>query len=685
MTLYVLGTHVSHNGSACLLKDGEIVVAIEKERLSRIKHDGKDDSLAIRYCLDAEGITLDDVDLVVQNSNFDMFEGVCSDRIGERLVNKARHVETISHHLAHAYSAVGTSPLDESAVLVVDGCGNAYADCMDLEGAVTLEEPASAELGQVYFEKDSYYLWQNGVLRPNVKDFSVWGPNQSYAMYPNTTMHSLGGTYLGVSTYVFRGIEDPGKLMGLAPYGRKDTYDFEMFDLQNGRVLLNYQWMKEFDRPARSYDEFKENFQYYADIAYHTQKELERALLYLVDARYQMHPSDNLAFAGGVALNAVANRRIVTESKFKNVYFQPAAGDNGLAIGCAYYGWLAILKKQRKAHSGSTFFGRNYSIETTEEALKQSKGVRYTREPNFVIKVADLLAEGKTVAWFQGGSEFGPRALGHRSILADPKNKDVRNHINRDIKFREDFRPFAPSVPLDEVETYFDHPYESPYMILVAPVRDAWRERLAAVVHEDGSSRVQTVEEALVPEYYSLLKKFGERTGYSVLLNTSFNRRGMPIVETPAEAIALFLSTALDALVLGDFIVFKEDVAVSKQRPSVETVIERMSEHCTANAASLRRLGGRMDVAVRGLTSFWSIDFEAGSMRAGASEHPDVTVLFDQDALVEVTVDPSQLKACLMAGRIKILGLPHGVSKVYLQRLNAKLLALLAVTTSIDG
>jgi carbamoyltransferase len=229
-----------------------------------------------------------------------------------------------------------------------------------------------------------------------------------------------------------------------------------------------------------------------------------------------------------------------------------------LAIGCAAYGWLKVLNHERVCHIGSTFFGGKYEDSTITAALSKYDGLlRVTRANDCVKQVAAMLADGKMVGWFQGGAEFGPRALGHRSILADPRNPGVRDFINSRIKFREDFRLFAPSVLADEANVYFDCDYESPYMILVAPVRDEWRDKIPSVVHRDHSARIQTVTEATDPKYYQLLKAFKELTGIPILLNTSFNKRGMPIVETPEQAIEFFLECDLDIPSISDYIVVK--------------------------------------------------------------------------------------------------------------------------------
>lgn len=556
--IYILGTGLSHDGSSCLLKDGEIRFAIEKERITRKKHDGGNDTAAIRYLLDAEGIKFSDLALVVQNANFGMLEYGGDWLDGPRLLTGDVPVVTVSHHLAHAYGAFATSPFDQAAVLVVDGCGNSFDDCLDLDGAAIPEMP-QRDMLSLWNEKDSYYRVEDARLRAVFKDFSPWGSGmKGYPLHPPTTRHSIGGVYGAASKYVFRGLEDPGKLMGLAPYGRSGVHDFEIFDLRGGRVFVRYDWMRRFQTPARSHEEFKAGFQHYADLAWWVQREVERALLHLVRARHALHPVPNLCYSGGVALNAVANRRILAEGPFENVHIQPAAGDNGLAIGCAFYGWLEVLGKARVRHAGSTFLGKSYGApQVTETLARYGELVAHAPCADPVAAAVTHLAGGKVVGWFQGGSEFGPRALGNRSILADPRLPSIRDHINAKVKFREDFRPFAPSVRAEDCADYFDCAYVSPHMLLTAPVRPRWRDAIPAVVHVDGSARIQTVTQESNPVYYRLLTAFKAETGIGLLLNTSLNRRGMPIVETPEDALMLFLYSGIDVLILGDHVVGK--------------------------------------------------------------------------------------------------------------------------------
>jgi carbamoyltransferase len=558
--IYVLGTNLSHNGSSCLLRDGEIAFAIEKERLTRRKHDGYNDSLSIEYCLNAEGIKFRDLSLVVQNTWEGMFERGADWYDGPRCLDPAVPLVTISHHLAHAYGAFATSPFDEADVLVIDNGGNSFDECQDLHAAnVPLTPPHDLEA--LYCETDSFYHFGPTGVLTLFKDFSPPGLSRKpYCMLPRPLMHSIGGLYLAVSTYIFSGMEDPGKLMGLAPYGRSGIHKMPMFDLQGGRVFVRYDWQQHFNEPCRDYEQFKRSFQYYADIAYWTQKEVESAILYLVTERLSLGKSRNLCYAGGVALNAVANGLIRQLPQLDDLYIQPAAGDNGIAIGCAYYGWMQVLKRERKKHDGSPFLGRSYSANAGRDSISKLNAERYVRPSgDYICDTAQFLSMGKTVGWFQGGGEFGPRALGNRSILADPRRAGLRDRINSQIKKREDFRPFAPSVIREDVGLYFEFEGDSPYMTLVAPVRSEWCERLPNVVHQDGSARIQTVTESANPLYFKLLIAFRDQTGVGVLLNTSLNRRGQPIVETPTEAVELFLASALDVLVLDGCMLVKPD------------------------------------------------------------------------------------------------------------------------------
>lgn len=566
--VYVLGTGLSHNGSAILLKDGVVAVGIEKERLTRKKHDGGNDTLAIEYCLEAEGITLEQVDLVVQCANFEVPERTRYK--GPRLLAGSDHppLVSISHHLAHAYSAAGTCPFNDCNIMVIDGCGSPDYQCTELNDLSVLFMYALDE-GPANWEKDSYYHFDGQQLIPLYKDFSGWGGcDDREAMTLPVTRHSIGGFYAAVSHYVFGNMDDVGKLMGLAPYGRAGQFSNPALYLEGGRVFLDEQWKEGFDRPASSLSDMKEDFQYYADVAHWAQAQVEQAVEACIQARLARYPHRNLCYSGGVALNAVANARLLSQDYVDNLYIEPAAGDNGLALGCAFYGWLRVLNRERVLHDQSTCFGRSYASSDLEFLLAgvNADEVTVNHLPDQSQRqrlIVSALSEGQTVGWFCCGSEFGPRALGRRSILAHPGVPGLKAHINRAIKFREDFRPFAPAVLKCDVAKYFEAGRPSPYMILVDRTRPEWRTELQNVTHVDGTARVQTVDAQWNPEFAALLNAFQEYTGLGVLLNTSLNRKGMPMVETPQQAVHLFLETALDMLVLDNYVLVKPRTVTS--------------------------------------------------------------------------------------------------------------------------
>jgi carbamoyltransferase len=562
--IYVLGTGLSHNGSAVLLKDGKICVAIEKERISRIKHDGGNDTLAIKYCLDAENISLNDIDLVVQCENFTI---PSRERFkGERLFAHQSQPEiiNISHHLAHAYSAIGTSPFKECAVMVIDGCGSPLEQYLMLHPDEKKNIPEEyISKNEMLCEKDSFYFYNGKELKTIYKDFSPMAKTNNQSLSLPTTQHSIGGFYAAISHYVFGDMDDVGKLMGLAPYGKSGTYTTEAFYFENQKLYVSEDWKAVFTNPSKGYDYFKENFSYYADVAKWAQEQVEQAILQCFQNRFTIFSHENLCYSGGVALNAVANAKLEDTQLAKNIYWEPAAADNGLALGCAYYGWLEYLKHPKIQHDQSTCFGKTYTSEDIEKAIKKETDNKYTikhwkNDNELLDYTASQLTAGKTIAWFQESSEFGPRALGHRSILAHPGIKGMKEHINRNIKFREDFRPFAPAVIAEKVGNYFVKGRYSPYMILVDQTKPEFVEKLQNTTHQDGSARVQTVDKKWNYRFYKLLEAFEQKSGLAVLLNTSLNKKGMPMVETPEQAISLFKETALDILILENYSIEKK-------------------------------------------------------------------------------------------------------------------------------
>jgi len=562
MSVYVLGTGLSHDGSSCLIKDGELIVAIEKERLTRRKHDGGNDFLSAQYCLDTAGIKAKDLALIVQAANFEM--DIARNRyLGKRIFEHAPDVPlvTISHHLAHAWGAALSSGFKTCNVMVIDGCGSPFEQCIDKDGATF---PSYDYQTGLFCEKDSFYYFDGKDMQTIFKDFSEVRLHQNkHPLQFTTNYHSIGALYSAVSSYCFGNMDDAGKLMGLAPYGLSATAKPGIFKLKEGIVEIDHEAIAAyFNSPALNYEAFKANFQHYADLAKWVQQETEKAIVYLFNQRYCMHPHPNMAYAGGVALNAVANQQLLKQKSVQQLFMQPAAGDNGLSIGCAWYGWIKVLNNSWQASSPTPFLGRSYSTHAIEEAIRRFEDekqirLKVKRDEQYIKTTAGLLAQGKVVGWFHGGAEFGPRSLGHRSILAQPGNKDTRTHINRNIKFREDFRPFAPSVQKEKAGTYFIHGWDSPYMILIDEIRPEWKDVMPAIIHEDGSCRVQTVDHAWNPGFHQLLGEFEAISGIGVLLNTSLNRKGMPIVETPLEALDLFYSGAMDILVLHHIIISK--------------------------------------------------------------------------------------------------------------------------------
>ena len=376
-------------------------------------------------------------------------------------------------------------------------------------------------------------------------------------------MPGLGALYSRVSSYIFADWNKCGEVMGLAPYGRPDAVK-SLVEMKNGELSVP-DWGVEFNKPwlvdREPSWEASESMQHWKDLAWRVQDDAEKVLLERAVWLRETTGAKNLCLAGGVALNCVANGRILREAGFENIWIQPAAGDDGIAIGCAYFGHLAILKNERRFVENHSFLGVEYNDKDVRAAAAKT-GVRLqtTRRSSSDIcaETAKLLSEGHTFGWFQGRSEFGPRALGNRSIIADPRDPGMKDKLNKRVKHRQAFRPFAPIVLAERVNEIFEGEEESPFMLLVQRVRPEWQARVPAIVHVDGTARLQTVRREHNERLYRLLKEFEALTGVPVLLNTSFNVKGEPIVETPEDAINCFLATGLDYLALHDVLLSKK-------------------------------------------------------------------------------------------------------------------------------
>jgi carbamoyltransferase len=349
--------------------------------------------------------------------------------------------------------------------------------------------------------------------------------------------------------------------MGLAPYGRREQVK-QVLEFTDGNLHVP-RWGADFKQPyvleGGGWDA-SPSMRHWEDLAWRVQDDTENVLLGRARWLRETTGASNLCIAGGVALNCVANGRLARESGFENVWIQPAAGDDGIAIGCAYYGYLEILKARRTFVMEHSYLGRRYSDQDIDSAIgKFLVRIQITAACSADIcrDTAKLLAEQRVIGWFQGASEFGPRALGNRSLLADPRKPEMKDILNSRVKHRQAFRPFAPIVLAERAKEIFEGEEDSPFMLIAKRVRPEWRDRIPAIVHVDGTARVQTVREQTNPALYRLLREFEALTGVPVLINTSFNVKGEPIVETPRDAVVCFLTTGIDHLVLHDTLISK--------------------------------------------------------------------------------------------------------------------------------
>jgi carbamoyltransferase len=569
---YVLGLNTyDHDVSACLLRDGEIAYAIAKERITREKHASGFYKEVIDYCLDAEGITLDDVDLVVRNC-YILPVPEMEDRLlyqdlpgflpeyeradaksHPHFLSRSDKVISISHHLAHAYSAFAVSPFEEGVVMIVDGVGSYRSD-------VNEPFPESDAATPLARESESYYKFSGTKLECLKK---VWmEPDRGFLSDEFYNMPGLGALYSRASTYIFGDWNKCGELMGLAPYGRHGNVKSQM--QINDNTLTVPRWTSELNKPyIMDGDEKWETsplMKHWEDLAWRVQDDTEKVLLARAAWLRETTGAKNLCIAGGVALNCVANGRVARESGFENVWIQPAAGDDGIAIGCAYYGWVEILKQRRSFVMDHSYVGKRYSDHDIADSISKflvSIQTTQTKSENIARDTAKLLADQKVIGWFQDRSEFGPRALGNRSLLADPRKPEMKDILNTRVKHRQPFRPFAPIVLYERAKEVFEGEEDSPFMLIAKNVRPEWRDKIPAIVHVDGTARVQTVREETNPTLYRLLKEFDALTGVPVLINTSFNVKGEPIIETPRDAVICFLTTGIDHLVMHDTLVSK--------------------------------------------------------------------------------------------------------------------------------
>jgi carbamoyltransferase len=457
----------------------------------------------------------------------------------------------IPHHYGHAVSVFATSGFAESAVLIVDGAGSPVADFTLEERKLLNGSPADS------WETISLYYASGTTLVPlekHVVERGAWLVMRESEM---PLFGSLGGMFSAAAQQIFGEPSEAGKVMGLAPYGNAQFPSHDFFDIANGQFhfkdTVSLQFRHQERWPNRSSE--------YEALAGSVQAALEDALMYLVQHVRELCGSENLCYAGGVALNSVANERIIRESGFRNVYIMAAAEDSGTAIGAAYHGLWQLTQQNSQSRILHDAPGRIYTTADVTAVLDQTENIRVVHSTNVISDTVQLLCDGKIVGWFDGGSELGPRALGQRSILCDPRRPDAKEILNRRVKMREAFRPFAPAVLLEEAANWFEFDgtsSESPFMLRVCEVNREKKDEVPAVVHVDGTGRLQTLSRENNGRFYELVERFHAQTGVPILLNTSFNRMGQPIIETPSDAIQCLLDTGLDCCVFEDRIVFKE-------------------------------------------------------------------------------------------------------------------------------
>ena len=587
---YILGISAFyHDSAACLVRDGQIVAAAQEERFTRKKHDHRFPSSAVEYCLHEAGITAAQINHVAfYDKPWIKFE---------------RLLET---YLAFAPQGIASfmkaMPLWLKEKLWM---GDLVKDEVGFEGELIYPEHHQSHAASAFFPcpySRAAILTMDGVGEWATTSWGVGNGNKIELKYELHFPHSLGLLYSAFTYYTgFKVNSGEYKVMGLAPYGEptfvKQILD-EVIDLKaDGSFRLNMKYFNYCQGLTMTSEKFHKLFggpprksegrlsQREMDLARSIQEVTEEVMLRMARHVRKESGERNLVLAGGVALNCVGNGKILKEGIFDNIWIQPAAGDAGGALGAALFAWHQVLDQPRQVNehkdlqSGS-YLGPRFSSESVRAWL-DSSGLRYHHYTNgsLLSAVAGHLADGKVIGWFSGRMEFGPRALGARSILGDPRSREMQKVMNLKIKYRESFRPFAPACTRETVDKYFDIHSDSPYMLLVAPVQEERRMAMSdaeqklfgidklnvprsdmpAITHVDYSARIQTVHEDTNPQFYGLLREFEKRTGYSVLINTSFNVRGEPIVCSPEDAYRCFMRTEMDVLVLEDCVLLKEE------------------------------------------------------------------------------------------------------------------------------
>lgn len=545
-----------HDIASCIVQDGKIIAAIEDERISRLKYAIGSNlilGLSRKYCYSAEGLNGSNMDKVV-----------IDDILAETAYFGVKSYEKINHHLAHAASCYYPSSFNEAALLVVDNAGSLIE-----KGGRKGIQTISYGIGQ----GSKIELLQT-VLGENYDETRLGSTNRVYQR--GDSDNSLGHFYkivsggIGFKFWDTKGFYYPeaGKTMGLAPYGDSRYYhELNSFITykNNGEIeisLTDGKLETTINRILEEDGQGNKEFICKASIAWAAQKVLEEALVFCGEYLYEKTHMKKMCYSGGVALNCVANGKLLKQLPFDEIFIFPACGDNGTAVGCAYYGYFndnGENGKVKEVPFTVPYFGKTYSDEEVEKVLNNDK-IIFEKVENVAEKAAESIANNKIIAWYQGGCEFGPRALGHRSILADPRNPNIKDILNSRVKFREGFRPFAPSVLYDSVDQFFVEKISSPYMLFAETIKPEMRDKVPGIVHVDGTARLQTVTKEDNGIYADLIECFGKITGIPMIVNTSFNIKGEPICETPEDALKCFLKTDIDILYINNYVIYKKGV-----------------------------------------------------------------------------------------------------------------------------
>lgn len=562
-----------HDSSAALLKDGKIVAAAQEERFTRKKHDTSFPINAAEYCLKSQNLKIEDIDyiafyekpilkferLLYQHlqyfpKSYKVFLSNMPSWFNEKLrILKAvkknlkykKNVLFVEHHMAHAAGSFFPSPFKESAIITIDGVGE-----------WTTTSYGVGKGNKIILQKHINFPHSLGLLYSTITAYLGFSVNNSE--YKVMGLNPYGDTNRSTNPYY-------KKLKKVIEIKEDGSYklDMDYFTYSYKNRMPSKKLCLLLDGPIRKPEE--EITQRHKDVAAALQLVYEDALFKIANHVYKKTKCDNLVFAGGCALNSVANGRILRNSSFKNIWSQPDPGDGGTSIGVALFVWNALLNKKREYVLDNPYLGPKYSDKEIKKFLKDNsiKFSEFKDEEELTKSVSKLIFENNVIGWFQGGMEWGPRALGSRSILSNPTNPKMQEILNLKVKHREKFRPFAPVVCEDDALKYFDCdtpiPRPTDFMLMVYPIKKEWHKKIPSVTHVDGSGRLQTIRRNDNPLYHDLIKEFGKLSNIPILINTSFNIRGEPIVCTPKDAYRCMMGTGIDYLVVGKFLVKREE------------------------------------------------------------------------------------------------------------------------------